>query len=168
MKNKILISTVLFLLINCKKQQFNEFDFSYGNTFETDFSIKFSPSNDSVFIREHWSANDLKKPVSQTNYVSQLNKLQKKELDSFIQNINFKSFDTIYFENYQDGNHSSFFINKDGLLKKIIVHSDNAPKSLTDFAAWIYNTKKSLKLIETQRKFDFRSKTNELEPPKAP
>ena len=167
MKDKLFILSIFLLLISCKKKQYDEFDFSYGNTFETDFSIKFT-DNDSVFIREHWSPNDFKKPVSQTNYFSRLNKLQKKELDSFIQNINFKSFDTLYFENYKDGNHSSFFINKDGLVKKIIVHSDNAPKSLTDFATWIYNTKKSLKLVETQRKLDFKSKSKELEPPKAP
>lgn len=60
MKNIILISGILFLLVNCKKQEFDEFDFSYGNTFETDFSIKFSPANDSVFIRQHWSPNDFK------------------------------------------------------------------------------------------------------------
>lgn len=166
MINRILGLILLLLLLNCKKQEYNEFDFSYGNTFETDFSIKFNSSNDSVFIREHWSPNDFKAPLSKTNYISQLNNLQKKELDSFIKTINFKAFDTLYLENYDDGEYFSFFIEKDGLTKNVKVHSHSAPPSLTNFAHWIYTTKKSLKLIETQRKFEFKSKAKELEPPK--
>ena len=80
--------------------------------------------------------------------------------------INFKAFDTLYLENYEDGEYFSFFIEKDGLTKNVKVHSHSAPKSLTNFAYWIYTTKKSLKLIETQRKFEFKSKAKELEPPK--
>lgn len=166
MINRILGLILLLLLLNCKKQEYNEFDFSYGNTFETDFSIKFNSNNDSVFIREHWSPNDFKAPLSKTNYISQLNNLQKKELDSFIKTINFKAFDTLYLENYEDGEYFSFFIEKDGLTKNVKVHSHSAPKSLTNFAYWIYTTKKSLKLIETQRKFEFKSKAKELVPPK--
>ncbi|MBO6186262.1 MAG: hypothetical protein J6O88_16505 [Chryseobacterium sp.] len=163
---RILGLILLLLLLSCKKQEYDEFDFSYGNTFETNFSIKFSPDSDSVFIREHWSPNDFKAPLSKTNYISQLNNLQKKELDSFIKTINFKAFDTLYLENYEDGEYFSFFIEKDGLTKNVKVHSHSVPQSLTNFADWIYTTKKSLKLIETQRKFDFKSKTKELEPPK--
>ncbi|WP_426475034.1 hypothetical protein [Chryseobacterium balustinum] len=166
MKIKLVILLIPFLLMNCKKKEFDHFDFSYGNTFETDFSIKFNPDNDSVFIREHWSPNDFKAPLSKTNYISQLNNLQKKELDSFIKMINFKAFDTLYLENYEDGEYFSFFIEKDGLTKNVKVHSHSAPKSLRNFAYWIYTTKKSLKLIETQRKFEFKSKAKELEPPK--
>lgn len=98
MKYKFLVlTTAVFLLVNCKKQEFQEFDFSYGNTFETDFSIKFSSDNDSVLIRENWSANNSRKPLSKTNYISRLSKLQNKKLDSFIKNINFASFDTFIF-----------------------------------------------------------------------
>lgn len=165
MNNRIPYLLLLFLLLNCKKQEYDEFDFSYGNTFETDFSIKFNSNNDSVFIRENWSSNDFKAPVGKTNYISQLSNLQKKELDSFINTVNFKSLDTLYFEDYSDGEYFSFFIKKDGLTKNIKVHSHSAPKSLTDFADWIYRTKKSLRLIETQQQFEFKSKISELEPP---
>lgn len=168
MKNQILISVLIFLLFNCKKQEFEEFDVSYGNTFETDFSIQFSSENDSVFIREHWSANDLKAPLSRKNYVSKLSDLQKTELDSFIKNTDFKIADTLYFEDYSDGEYFSLYIKKDGLAKKINIHSRSAPKSLLNFADWIYKTKKSLNFIETQREFKFKSKSTELEPPKTP
>jgi hypothetical protein len=45
MKNKALFLSILILFLGCKKQEFDEFDFSYGNTFETDFSIKFKMHN---------------------------------------------------------------------------------------------------------------------------
>lgn len=168
MKLKVLILLIFFLLTHCKKKEFNQFDFSYGNTFETNFSIKLNPDNDSVFIREHWSANDNKAPFSKTNYVSKLSKFQKKKLDSFIENINFKAYDTLYFENYEDGEHYSFHIKNGDLNKTIRVHSNHAPKSLVDFSEWIYKTKNSLKLIQTSNTFEFKSKAVELEPPKAP
>lgn len=168
MKHKIIALLSLFFLINCKKKEFEQFDFTYGNTFETNFSIKFSPDNDSVFIREHWSRNDKKDPFSNTNYVSRLSNLQKNKLDSFIKNIEFKVFDTLYFEKYQDGEHYSFHIKNNDLNKTIWVHNYNAPKSLDDFSKWIYDTKKSLKLIKTSKTFSFKSKAPELEPPKAP
>ncbi|KUJ51150.1 hypothetical protein [Chryseobacterium sp. JAH] len=166
MKHKMIILLILFLLINCKKKEFEQFDFTYGNTFETSFSIKFNTDIDSVFIREHWSPNDTKAALSKTNYVSKLSKFQKKKLDSFIENVNFKMYDTLYFENYQDGEHYSFYINNDDLNKTIWVHSSHAPKSLSDFSEWIYKTKKSLKLTETSKIFEFKSKAQELEPPK--
>ncbi|MBW7676294.1 hypothetical protein [Chryseobacterium chendengshani] len=165
MKKIISILSLLFLLVSCKKQDYDEFDFSFNNTFETDFSIKFNPNNDSVFIRQNWSSDDSKHPLSETNYISQLNKQQKKEFDSFINNTNFKSFDTLYFEKYSDGEYFSFFIKKDGLHKNIKVHSHHLPKSLVNFADWIYKTKKTLKLIDTQREFEFKSKIPVIKPP---
>lgn len=168
MKHKIVVLSILLLLINCKKKEFEQFDFTYGNTFETNFSIKFSPDNDSVFIREHWSLNDGKEPFSSKNYVSRLSNLQKNKLDSFINNINFKAFDTLYFETYQDGENYSFHIKNNDLNKVIWVHSYHAPESLDDFSKWIYETKKSLKLVKTFKTFKFKSKATELEPPKLP
>jgi hypothetical protein len=167
MKVKIIILSILFLLINCKRREFEQFDFTYGNTFETNFSIKFSADNDSVFIREHWSANNGKEPFSNTNYTSRLSEPQKKKLDSFINNIHFKAFDTLYFENYQDGEYYSFHIKNKDLNKTIWIHSNDAPHSLDDFSKWIYEAKKSLKLIRTAKSFNFKSKAPELELPKA-
>lgn len=167
MKCKIFILLILFLFINCKKKKFEQFDFTYGNTFETNFSIKFNPDNDSIFIREHWSSG-INAPLSNTNYVSKLSRLQKNKLDSFIDNINFKAFDTLYFKNYEDGEHYSFYIKNKDLNKTIWIHSNDAPQSLNDFSKWIYDTKKSLKLIEASKSFKFKSKAPELELPKAP
>lgn len=159
---------VSFLLLNCKKKQFEEFDFTYGNTFETNFSIKFNPNNDSVMIREHWSPHDDKPPISKTNYVSQLSQIQKSKLDSFVQNINFEILDTLYYEDYEDGTHYSLYLKRNEKEKLIRVHSETAPKELKRFATWIYETKKSLKLTKTAKHAEFKSKATELEPPKAP
>ena len=137
MKIKFLLLTLLISFFSCNKNEFEEFDFSFGNTFETDFSIKFNSKNDSVFLRENWSPNEAKSPKSKTNYFAKLNKNQKKELDSFIKNIDFKSFDTLYFEKYSDGEYYNFYLEKNVLKKSIKIHSHNAPKSLEKFAFWI-------------------------------
>ncbi|MDW9379947.1 hypothetical protein [Chryseobacterium sp. JV558] len=160
MKNKALFLSILFLFLGCKKQEFDDFDFSYSNTFETDFSIKFSSKNDSIFLYENWAAENKQLPRNKTSYLSTLNEKQRSKLESFMSNIDFKSLDTLYFEKYQDGEYYSFYIRKDKIRKTIKVHSYNAPKSLSNFAHWIYETKKSLKLKETQKSFEFKSKKN--------
>lgn len=168
MKNKILFLSITILFLGCKKQEFDEFDFSYGNTFETDFSIKFQSKNDSVFLYENWASDNAGISKSKTSYLSTLNKSQRSKLDSFISNIDFKNLDTLYFENYKDGEYFNFFIRKDKTRKTIRVHSDNAPQSLKNFAHWIYEIKKSLQLKETKRHFEFKSKNIDPEPPPAP
>ncbi len=165
MKNIALILSILISFLGCKKQEFDEFDFSFGNSFETDFSIKFNSTNDSIFLYENWAPVNTKTPKGKTSYVALFNKNQRSKLDSFIANIDFKSLDTLYFENYQDGEYYNFFIRKGKLKKTIKIHSNNAPKSLSNFAHWIYETKKILKLTETQRSFEFKSKNTYLEPP---
>ena len=159
----------LFIFLGCKQKSYDEFDFSFGNTFETDFSIKFL-NNDTVYIRENWSANDIndnsKAPKSKTNYYSILNKQQIKKLDSFINNTDFTKFDTLYHENYADGEYYKFYIKKNNFIKTIKVHSHNVPKGLEKFAYWIYETKKGLKLEKTKKILDFKSKEIYPEPPK--
>ena len=170
MKVQLIFAFALLLfLLNCKKKSFDEFDFSYGNTFETDFSIKFNNSNDSVFIRENWSAKDIseriKSPKSKTNYFAILSNLQKKKLDSFISEIKFEKYDSNYFENYKDGNYYRIYVNKNGEQKMISVHSNNSPKELDEFAFWIYEVKKNLKLTETKKVLNFKSKIEIPKPP---
>lgn len=70
-----------------------------------------------------------------------------------------------YFEKYSDGEYYQFFIKKDGIEKNIKIHSQNLPKILKDFAYWIYEMKKSLKLTQTGRKIEFKSNFPELIPP---
>lgn len=169
MKLQIICAFALLSLLNCKKDSFEKFDFSYGNTFETDFSIKFNKSNDSVFIRENWSANDnnprVKSPKSNKNYFSIISELQRKKLDSFISKSKFEKYDSMYFENYQDGNYYRIYVNKNGEQRMINVHSNNAPKELDEFVFWIYEVKKNLKLTETKKVLNFKSK---IEIPKSP
>ncbi|MEO8254833.1 MAG: hypothetical protein ABI554_10660 [Flavobacterium sp.] len=80
-----LISFVLLFLFGCKKEEsnveFKYFDFSYNNTFETCFSVKFTP-NDSVYIREHWNANNAfdstNIPRAKRNYIGLISEKDKK------------------------------------------------------------------------------------------
>lgn len=166
MKTFLIFLSLLFLTISCKKTNFNDFDFTYGNTFETDFSIKFDNKNDSVFMRENWARDNSKPPKSETNYLSKLNRSQQIKFDSFMNIIDFKRFDTLYYQNYSDGDSYQFYIKKDGFEKKIKVHSHEVPKELQDFAVWIYQTKKSLSLKETKKSFDFKSKGIYVKPEK--
>lgn len=170
MKVRIILSFIMLtFLLNCKKKSFDEFDFSYGNTFETDFSIKFNNSNDSVFIRENWSPNDdntkRKFPRSKTNYFAFISNLEKKKLDSFITEIKFKKYDSIYYESYEDGDYYRIYVNKNGEQKMISVHSNNSPKELDEFASWIYELKKNLKLNETKKVLNFKSTIETPKPP---
>ena len=54
---------------------------------------------------------------------------------------------------------------KNGEQKLISVHSNNSPKELDEFAFWIYELKKSLKLIETKKVLNFKSKIETPNPP---
>lgn len=74
---KIFLLILLISLLSCKKQTFDYFDFSFGNTFETDFSIKFSIKNDFVYVRENWSSFENKTTKSETNYLAVLSTSQK-------------------------------------------------------------------------------------------
>lgn len=90
--------------MGCKEEKsFDAFDFSFGNTFEMDFSIKFTHS-DTVFIRENWSYYDIDENVSspkrKTNYFSLLLKSEKMELNKLLESIEFSNFDTLYFDDY--------------------------------------------------------------------
>lgn len=151
-----------------KEAAFDEFDFSFSNTFETSFSIKFT-KGDTVFVREHWTSEFDTKLKSETNYVSVLKHTDRITLDSIIKSINFSKFDTIYYDDYKDGNDYSYYIKSQHVDKKIYVHCrDNAPAELDTFAYWIYHLKKSLKFQVIDTTLTFGSVENFLPPPPPP
>ncbi len=169
---KILVSTFFACLtmMSCdnsskKEPVFKAFDFSYDNTFETCFSIKFT-QGDTVFVREHWTSAYDTKLKSNTNYVSVLKHSDRIRLDSVIKRINFSKFDTAYDEDFADGKKYKYYIKDQHIDKTIYVHCyNNVPAELDSFGHWIYNLKSSLKFTEIDTTLVFGSVGNFLPPP---
>ncbi|MDA6068123.1 hypothetical protein NJT12_00700 [Flavobacterium sp. AC] len=178
MKIQIVLISLLLLFISCSKKEesnvtFKYFDFTFSNTFETSFSVKFTP-NDSVYIREHWSGYDAfdstKIPKSKTNYIALISKKDKAKLLDLISKTQLKKYNESYQEDYSDGRYYTFYIDKDSIKKSIAIHShkDDVPKDLDSLAKWIYTWKKKVRLIETNKKLTFFSSKSVLPPPPPP
>ena len=172
MKSSLFIIFSL-LVVSCseKKKDFDSFEYSYGGTFSTVFSIRFT-NNDTLYLREHWNAgerSDGKKfPKEQTNYFALLTIKQQNELSELLNKIDFKTLKPEYYEDYNDGRSYQIIIEKDSLEKMILVHSYSVPKELDTLSKWIYNTKENLQLIETSKKLDFKGFRGFLTPPPPP
>jgi hypothetical protein len=173
MKTKIIfLIFALFLFISCnqeKKESFKYFDFSYDNTFETCFSIQFTP-NDSIYLREHWNYNDAfdstNVPHEKTNYIAYISKIDRKKLIDLISKTRLKEYNSMYNQNYTDGSCYSIYIDKDSIKKRISVHSyKNVPSHLDSITSWIYKWKKTAKLQKTNKILNFKSVENFLPPP---
>jgi hypothetical protein len=177
MKKGVILFVIMFIFFGCKKEdnvQFRYFDFSFNNTFETCFSVKFTP-NDSVYIREHWNANDVWDsinipPNGKTNYIALISKKDREALSKLISKTQLKKYDSIYDENYSDGRFYTLYIDKDSIKKSIAIHSykNDVPKELDSLAEWIYNWKKKVKLIQTNKELIFISSKYVLPPPPPP
>ena len=148
-----LVAAISLTLISCdnykpvdKKIMFEQFDFSYNDFFSTCFSIKFT-QGDTVFICQHWASAFSNSLKSNKNYRAILSDPERKRLDNFLTKMKFATYDTSYYESYQDGHYYEFFINKDTLQKTIFVHSDSIPNELKNFGYWIVATKKKLRLV---------------------
>jgi len=175
--NKLILSLLLCLIaFGCSKSSnsysFKTLEFSFSNTFETSFSIKLIPG-DSLYIREHWSANDIydsiKSPRSKTNYVSKLNAEQLKTLNYLVSRLNLKNYRDEYFEDYSDGSAYSLLIDKDSIKKQINVHShQEVPKELDSLAMWLYKLKSQLALKEIDKNLDFKTAKFVNPPPPPP
>jgi hypothetical protein len=147
------------------------FEFSFNDTFHSCFTLIYKPK-DSLYIREHWSANDIydtvKSPKSKTNYSAKISAEKETELLKLITSINFKNLKKEYFENYSDGVTYTILMQNDSINKLVSVHSDNAPKELDSLAHWILDFKESLILIKTKKKLKIKSAKYVLPPPPPP
>ncbi len=173
------MKVTIFILFTCltitccdnltkKESAFHEFDFSYDNTFETCFSIKFT-QGDTVFVREHWTSEYDTKLESKTNYISVIKHSDRITLDSLIKSINFSKFDTTYYENYADGRQYKYYIKNQQLDRTVYVHSyHNVPVELDSLEHWIYNLKSNLKLKKIDTALSFGSVGNFLPPAPPP
>ena len=173
MKKRLFIIALLTILVSCSKREkdFDSFEYSYGGTFSTVYSIKFT-ENDTIFLREHWNASEIfdskKIPKEKTNYFAILTKQQRNQLSELLSKIDFRKIKSEYFEDYSDGSAYEIIIKKDTFKKTVFVHSHNAPKELDSLSRWIYITKGNLKLIETDKKLNFESIKGIMPPPPPP
>ena len=161
MKYIIYVIAISLTLLSCdnsrvgKLRVFNQFDFSYNNTFTTCFSIKFT-QGDTVFIKEHFAsmADSLE---DDNNYFAILSGKERQKLDSFLNKMKFETYDTSYFQSYEDGAYCQFYFANDTLQKVVFIHSDNVPAELKEFSNWIVATKKNLKNHLADRAIEFGS-----------
>jgi hypothetical protein len=167
----ILFCFATWLLTSCdnaqkpvRQENFQSIDFTYNDVFSTCFSIKFSQS-DTAYIRQHFASSFSDNLKSETSYFTLLTKEDRITLDSFINKIPFHSFDTSYYEDYQDGIDYQFYIQKDTVKKIIRVHSDSVPSALTDFKNWIVKRKEQYYLHQVDTIIHFKSAKYVVPPP---
>lgn len=153
---------ILLLLISCSKKEkdFNYFEYSYGSTFSSAFSIKFT-NNDTVYLREHWNShirNDgTKYPEAQTTYFAILTADQRRKLSDLINKIDLKEVKPQYFDDYEDGSAYQIIVEKQALRKTIFVHSLSAPKELDSLSIWINKIKENIQLTKITTELEFKS-----------
>jgi hypothetical protein len=145
-------------------KSFQAFDFTYNDVFSTCFSIKFLKS-DTALIRQHFASSFSDNIKSQTSYYTLLTKTDRLTLDSFINTLPFDSYDTSYYQDYQDGIDYQFYIQTDTIKKSIRVHSDSVPSALTDFKNWIVKRKQTFKLHQVDTAIHFESGKYIVPPP---
>lgn len=174
MKLSILICLTTSLLTSCdntkkpvRQESFHSIDFTYNDVFSSCFSIKFSQS-DTAYIRQHFASSFSDNLKSETSFFTLLSKPDKITLDSFIHTIPFDSYDTSYYEDYQDGIDYQFYIHKNHLKKIIRVHSDSVPSKLTDFKNWIVRKKENFQLHQVDTTIRFESEKYVVPPPAPP
>lgn len=174
MRFYILFCFATWLLTSCdsfkkpvRQQNYESIHFTYNDVFSTCFSVKFSQS-DTAYIRQHFASYFSDNLKSETSYFTLLSKADRITLDSFINILPFHSFDTSYFEDYQDGIDYQFYIQKDTINKSIRVHSDTVPSALTVFKNWIVKRKEKFHLHQVDTIIHFESAKYVVPPPAPP
>lgn len=145
---------------------FEDLDFSYNDYFTYNYSIKFTQS-DTVFIKYHWVSRYSEKKIN-TIYQAVINNQNRLKFDSLIRNINFQLLDTVYYQDYQDGDEYKIFFNKDHISKTIYAHSDSTPEEFKELSYWIVGLNKDLKLQRIDTNINFISSAGMLPPPPPP
>lgn len=165
MMKRLISVIVLFIFFGCKKEEKNDFPFdsfifSYAGE-NYDNSIKFTKS-DTVFLQRRF-------PSPKENFYAIINNEEKIKLNKFLQTINFKKFDSIYFqERLQDGTSYLINISKNGKNQMIHIYGDNAPEELYNFIDSLGKFKPKLKFLPTKKIIDFGNLSSILPPPPPP
>ena len=125
-----------------KHRHFDSLVFTYNDVFTTCFSIKFTQT-DTAYISQHFASRFSDSLQSNTTYYTVLSHDDWMALDSFRIAIDFSSFDTSYYESYEDGIDYLFYVQSKVLNKRVRIHSHNGPSELVRFKDWIVTKKES-------------------------
>ena len=128
---------------------FEEFEFSYTNTFGDSYTIKFT-EGDTVYVARYF-------PYPYSNFIGVIPSYERKKIDSLISLINFNKLDTMYYQDYEDGVGYQFYVKNDSLAKTILVHSDIVPNNLKQVANWIVNAKRNWRLLPIDSIFEMKN-----------
>lgn len=163
MKTKLLLIFLILALISCSKKEesinfpFDSFIFSYSGE-NYDNSIKFTKS-DTVFLQKRFHN-------PKENFYAIIHNEEKLKLNRLLKTINFKKFDSIYFqERLQDGESYLINISKNGRNQMIHIYGYNAPKELYNFIDSLGKFKPKLKFLPTKQNTDFGDFGPILPPP---
>jgi hypothetical protein len=161
MKKLIILFIVIFT--SCEKKEdktFTNFVFSSAGL-HYDYSLKFTNS-DTVYFQKRF-------PQPEENYYSLLNKEDRKNLNKFVEKIDFEKIDTIYAqENLADGESLLFNISQQKENRWVFIYGHNAPKELFEFSIWLKEFKEKQKFKSNTKIIDFGDLKYILPPPPPP
>jgi hypothetical protein len=155
MKNILVLSMLLFSCNNVTDDKVvfktvTEIDYTFDSGWKEAYSIKINADGKCIIGDGRW---DIK------YYVGQLSGITIQSLDSLIERIPFKQYDSTYTEDVVDQSSYKFFItniNKDTAIK--FIYGRTAPKLLNDLSNRLRKIKEELKLIEKDTAIDFISR----------
>lgn len=157
MKNILIISILLFSCNNVTDNKavfktVTEIDYTFDSGWKEAYSVKITANGKCVIGDGRW---DIK------YYVGQLSGINIQSLDSLIESIPFKQYDSSYTEDVVDQSSYKFFIanvNKDTIIK--FIYGRTAPKLLNDLSNRIRKIKEELSFTEKDTVIDFISRKN--------
>ncbi len=161
MKNLLII---LIMLFSCNSatdnkvsfKKIKEIDYTFDSGWKVAYSIKINSDGMCIVGEGRWTIK---------YHIGQLSNNDIESLDSFVQTIPFKQYDSVYSEDAVDQASyklSLININKDTVTK--FVYGETAPKLLNDFSNRLRLIKEKLKLIESDTVIDFISRKNFFPP----
>ena len=125
------------------------------------YSIKFTGS-DTIFLQSRF-------PIPKRLYYGIIQTNERKKLDSFLQNINLTSYDTVYFQNnLQDGGNYKFYLRQNSIVNWVLIYGHNGPKPLYEFADWLTALKDQQHFYPTNAAVNFGDLTYIILPPIPP
>jgi hypothetical protein len=160
---KRLFLLTIITLVSCNRKEVNPFDsFTFSDAgLHHDYSMKFTNS-DTIYLQTRF-------PSSVENYYAIITKEDRKNLNQFIEKLNFKKYDTIYAqENLDDGRSLLFRILNRKENHWIFIYGHNGPKELFEFAKWLTNFKEKQKFKPSSKASDYGNLKYILPPPPPP
>jgi hypothetical protein len=151
----------LFFLYSCqnlnelpKKKPFTSLELTYFLLLRHEFfSIRFSDS-DTCYIQQYYPSDI--NGLSEGTYYSVLKNLDRKRLDSILNCIDFKQYDSSYNDQgYFDGDKFEINFRKDSVNKTVYVCNNFQPKKLRELTKYILNLKKQIKHIQIDTSLKF-------------